>query len=323
MKWGANLMNGSDAGFLSWLLGGLPAGVARDFSVAGAFEFLFGLGRGLIRIILILILATVAIKIGNMLIDRILGRALTRQGRFMDERKLKTLSRLAKNVMRYVIYFVAGVMILDEFGINTASLLAGAGIAGLAVGFGAQNLVRDVINGFFLLFEDQFGVGDYVTLGDISGVVEEMGLRVTKVRDFGGQLHIVPNGQISRVTNHMGAAMRVMFDVDVHYDTDINYALEVLQKAFEKARQEIDTIVDGPTALGVRELGDSSIKILVLARTKPMEQWAVERELKRRIKYALDEAGIQIPYPHRTVVVERKEKKASTPRPSDDRKEEE
>ncbi|HHV62841.1 MAG TPA: mechanosensitive ion channel family protein [Firmicutes bacterium] len=281
--------------------------------VARLQEMAFNASKGALRIVVIIVLAIILVRLSGTMIETVLSRARGAQNGkkpYFDERKLKTLEPLLKSVARYVIYFFAGVAIIGEFGIDTTSLLAGAGLAGLAVGFGAQNLVRDVINGFFILFEDQFGVGDYVAINDVSGIVEDMGLRVTRVRDFGGQLHIIPNSQISKVTNFMGAAMRVLFEVGIAYETDVERALKLLSEDFEKAKVEIEGIVEGPTVLGVSDFADSAIKLMIIAKTKPMEQWRVERELKLRIKQLFDREGIGIPYPHHHVILERDPREA-------------
>lgn len=218
-------------------------------------------------------------------------------------RRQKTLMALAKSVVRYTLYFVAGVMILQQFGLNTASILAAAGIGGLAVGFGAQNLVKDVIGGFFIIFEDQFAVGDEVTLGKYNGIVEETGIRSTRVRGFGGELFIIPNGQIAEVTNYTGGPMRVMFDVAIAYEADVEKVLRVLTDVCREAAQAIPGIVEGPQVLGVQELADSSVTMRIFARAANQERWAVERALKLAIKKRLDEESIEIPYPHRAVII--------------------
>ncbi len=274
-----------------------------EVPVSKLVDLALGAGGTILRILITLVVAFILVKASNALIDRLITQRTSEDRRFMDDRKARTLRSLLKSLMRYVIYVFAGISILSELGVDTTSFLAGAGLAGIAIGFGAQNLVRDVINGFFILFEDQFAVGDYVTLRDVSGIVESIGLRTTSVRGFGGELYIVPNGQISQVTNHMGSAMRVMFSVTVDYSTDIDGAIEVLARDFEKARQEIADIVEGPTVLGVSALGESGVDLLIIAKARPMEQWHVERDLRKRVKEVFDREGIVIPYPHMEVLL--------------------
>ncbi|MDI7246448.1 MAG: mechanosensitive ion channel family protein [Bacillota bacterium] len=293
-------------------MGGVLDTIAATFSgdvpLDRLIDLALGAGGTIVHIFITLVVAFLLVKAGNALIDRLIVQRAIEDRRFMDDRKARTLRSLLKSLMRYAIYVFAGISILSELGVDTTGLLAGAGLAGIAIGFGAQNLVRDVINGFFILFEDQFAVGDYVTVGDAEGIVESIGLRTTSVRAFSGELHIVPNGQISKVTNHMGSAMRVMFSVTVDYRTDIDRAMEVLARDFERAKQEIPDIVDGPTVLGVNALGESGVDLLIIAKAKPMEQWHVERDLKKRIKEVFDREGIVIPYPHMEVLLGKAEK---------------
>ncbi len=260
---------------------------------------------GRILVVLVILLgARLLVRLAENFGERLFRRLPPERALRLDERRAKTLSTLIASITRYVIYFFAGVMILQHLGFNTASLLTAAGIGGLAIGFGAQNLVRDVITGFFILFEDQYGVGDYVTAGGVSGVVEEMGIRITKIRDFGGELHIVPNGQISQVTNHMGPAMQVLIDVAVSPDTDLDQAIGVLEAVLADYARDNHRLVGAPAVLGVQTLSDAGVTLRVMARTKPMEQWGVERELKRLIKQRFDAEGIRLPFPYRLLGVQ-------------------
>lgn len=224
----------------------------------------------------------------------------------LEERRAKTLSTLLKSVVLYIIYFFAGIMILQILGVETAPIVATAGLASLALGFGAQNLVRDVITGFFIIMEDHFAVGDYITTAGVSGIVEEMGLRITKIRDFEGQLHVIPNSRMEQVTNFMGDRMRVMLDVHIAYEADMGKAFAVLEETFANMRADVPSIVEGPDVLGVQELSAYSVVIRVVARSEPMAQWSLEREIRKRIKLAFDNAGIEIPYPRRYVIIDKK-----------------
>lgn len=264
---------------------------------------------GLVRVAASIALVVVGVALAIRLADILVTRALRPkpgqdQRRRMDERRLRTLATLIQSCIRYVFYFVGGLTILQLFNVPITSVLATAGIGGLALGFGAQSLVRDVITGFFLVFEGQFGVGDYIQAAGVEGIVEEMGLRVTRIRDFGGQLHIIPNGQITQVTNFMGSGMRVMFEVGISYEADVDRAIQVLQERLDQlAAHQTEVlgevlIVEGPKVLGVSALSDSSVSLLIWAKAKPMGQWQVERELRKACKQALEQAGISIPYPH-------------------------
>ena len=255
----------------------------------------------LLKIIFIFIAAKLTIRFINIVIDKFFeNRAKLK---FVGEqRRFNTLKDIIKSIFRYIVYFVAFTPILETLGINISSLIAAAGIGGLAIGFGAQNLVKDVITGFFILFEDQFQVGDYVETGGKSGIVEEMAIRVTKIRDFNGDLHIIPNGSIDKVTNRSRGNMRALVEVSIAYEENLDRTLEVLGKLCTEIAEENDKIVEGPTVLGVTKLGESDVTISVMAKTIPMEQWAVERELRKRIKERLEDKGIEIPYPRRVVI---------------------
>lgn len=248
-----------------------------------------------IKIIILLIAIKVVLRILNAFIDRAMAKRIKAES-IKEERKIKTLVAVFKNVLKYILYFIAVVIILDIFGVNTSSILATAGIGGLAISFGAQSLVKDIITGFFILFEDQYSVGDYITIGDYTGIVEEVGVRVTKLRDFSGELHIIPNGQISVVTNMGRGPMRSSVDIKIAYEEDIDRAIKVIEEVLEKIKKTNDSIIEGPSVLGVTSLGDSSIDITIVAKTKPMEQWSLERQIRKAIKEAFDREGIEIPY---------------------------
>jgi small conductance mechanosensitive channel len=222
------------------------------------------------------------------------------------EKRARTLARILRQVVTIVIWTLATVTILGELGVAIGPIVAGAGIAGLAVGFGAQSLVKDVISGFFMLLENQFRLGDVVSLAGATGVVEAINLRTTVIRDGEGKVHIVPNGDISVVTNHTRGWSRALVDVPVAYREDTDKCYAILRQV--GAEIEKDPVFGGRLLgpfeyPGVEKLDESSVLLRVMVRTKPHEQWVVARELRRRIKNAFDENGIEIPYPHRTVYV--------------------
>jgi len=256
----------------------------------------------LARVIIIFLLAKVVLKVGAVVISNLFLRE--EASHRMETRKAKTLGALLKSVLRYVVYFLMVISIVDALGAPTSSIIASAGIVGLAVGFGAQNLVRDVLTGFFILFEDQFGVGDYIETFGVAGTVEEVGLRVTKLRDFSGVLHIVPNGVIDKVSNHNRGPLRALVDVRVSYEADATKVKLLIEEVLVQAAREVPEIVEGPTLLGMAEFTESAIVFRIIARAKPLEQWGVERELRRRIKEVFDREGIKTPYPRRIMVAE-------------------
>lgn len=263
---------------------------------------LLGVGRVLLTVVVVLIGLWLALRLGRVLIARAL-RPPEGKKYPLDPRRAQTLQALLISVLRYTLYFIGALAVLDALGVATTSVVASAGLVSLAVGFGAQNLVRDVITGFFILFEDQYGIGEYVSLAGVEGIVEDIGLRTTRLRDFNGDLHIVPNGQISLVTNKSRGSRRALVEVGVAYDADLARVQQVLEDISREIATTMPEIVEGPTVLGVTDLGESQVTFQILAKTQPMLEWKVEREIRRRVKLGLDKAGIEIPYPHRVVLL--------------------
>ncbi|WP_436375597.1 mechanosensitive ion channel family protein [Cytobacillus sp. BC1816] len=214
----------------------------------------------------------------------------------------KTLQSLAKNIFSYVLIFIFAVTILQIFGIKATAILAGAGVIGLAVGFGAQGLVSDVVTGFFILLERQIDVGDYVTTGSYSGIVEQIGLKTTQIRGFDGTLHYIPNREITSLSNHSRGNMRALVDIGISYDDNIDEAITVLQETCDKIAEVNQAIVEGPNVIGVQTLGSSDVVLRIIAKTENMEQWAVERQLRKALKEALEANGIEIPFPHQVLI---------------------
>ncbi|HZK33344.1 MAG TPA: mechanosensitive ion channel family protein [Tissierellaceae bacterium] len=249
----------------------------------------------LLAIIIIIIVIRVIISLVNKIIDKTL-RDKGQKRYFIDDRRANTIGQVLKKLVKYVLYFIGTLTILEMFNIKTTSILATAGVGGLAIGFGAQSLVKDMITGFFIILEDQFSVGDYIQVLDFNGVVEELGMRVTKLRDFSGELHIIPNGEIKVVTNRTRGAMRALVEVGIAYEEDIDNAIRVIEKVAEEIKRTNEGVIDGPSIYGVTELGASGVIIRIVAKTKPMEQWAVEREIRKKVKEAFDRENIEIPY---------------------------
>ena len=223
----------------------------------------------------------------------------------LRERRGQTISQLLKSVGRVVIFAIALLLTFNVF-IDIGPILAGAGILGLAVSFGAQSLVKDVISGFFILFENQFAIGDVIEVAGKSGLVEKMTLRVVQLRDGEGIMHVVPNGEIKVVSNKTRGWSRAVVDVGVPYDESVDRALEVLRD--EAAQFSTDRTwgaqLDGPVeVLGVESLGDSSVVLRTTLRTQPGSQWNVAREFRRRIKNRFDRENLEIPFPQRRVHV--------------------
>ena len=253
----------------------------------------------LAKVLLVLLLAKLLLRLARTFVQQLF--LPSRRRKTMDSQKAKTLETLLQSGLRYLIYFFAGVTILSTVGVKTESLLASAGIVGLAVGFGAQNLVRDVLTGFFIIFEDQFIVGDYIETAGVSGFVEEIGLRVTKLRDFSGIVHVLPNSEISKVSNHSRGDRTALVDIAVPYEANVTDVQAILETALADIAERLDTIVEGPRVLGVVSLDPPATVWRVWARTQPMQHWSVEREMRKTLKTALERAGIKPPYP-RTIL---------------------
>lgn len=226
---------------------------------------------------------------------------------FQSERstqRAESLGTVLRSISSLVIYSTAAIIAMGEFGISLGPLVAGAGIVGVAVGFGAQTLVKDFLSGIFMLIEDQYGVGDVIDVGEATGVVEEVNLRTTQIRDVDGTVWFVPNGEIRRIGNKSQQWARAVLDVEVAYDTDIDRASAVIKEVADGLwREQLQqaTVLEEPEIWGVQELGASAIAIRVALKTEPGEQWATGREMRRRLKDAFDAEGIEIPFPQRTV----------------------
>ena len=258
------------------------------------------IGEGL-RILFILFLMYFTIKIGNRLINKFVQRQIKSNAIFsMDNQKALTIGEVLKSILKYMTYFIGGAMLLAKYFSGISVALASVG--GFAVGFGAQSLVKDIINGFFVLFEDQYGVGDHITIDKYTGIVESIGIRTTVIRDFTGDIHLIPNGSIVQVTNHSRGNMRFIVDIDISYEEDIDNAIEVIKNVCENFEEENEDITDPIEVLGVNSLNASSVTIRVVGRSKPLAQWKMERELRKVIKLELDRKGIEIPYPKTEVI---------------------
>lgn len=269
----------------------------REFNWEG---LLIEIGLVAAQIIGILVAFLIVKAIGNKVIGRFFDKLL-KKGDVTKGRAL-TLQSLSENVFSYVLIFILVATIFSIFGLSVASLIAGAGIVGLAIGFGAQGLVSDVVTGFFLLLEKQIDVNDYVTVGSIDGIVESVGLRTTQIRSFDGTLNYIPNRDITTVSNHSRGNMRALVDIGISYDADIDKAVTVIQAVCDKIAADNESIVEGPDVIGVQGFGASDVTLRIIAKATSGEQWAVERQLRKAIKETLDANGIEIPFPHQVNV---------------------
>lgn len=255
----------------------------------------------LLKIFLIFIIINIIISLIGKIVDRTLrDKKLTNI--YTSSNRANTLGQILKKLIKYTLYFIWIMMSLEMFDVNTASILATAGIGGLAIGFGAQSLVKDIITGFFILFEDQYSVGDHVKIDGYEGVVEELGLRITKLRAFSGDLHIIPNGTILVVTNATRGAMRALVEISFSYEEDVDRVIEVLEGVCKKIKDSNENVLDGPNILGITNLAEYDVKVSIVAKTKPMEQWGVERQIRKMVKEAFEREDIVKAYPRRIVL---------------------
>jgi small-conductance mechanosensitive channel len=258
-----------------------------------------------LQIVLILVGSGLLIRAVRILADRLVkfvrdDDPLANQ----REQRAVTLAGIFKGVSKIVIVLVAGLTILGILGINTAPLIAGAGVAGLAISFGAQNLIRDFISGFFILLENQYRVGDVIRAAGVSGQVEDMNLRITVLRDLEGVAHFIPNGEIKVVSNLAKEWSRAVVNVGVAYKENLDRVVSVLNTVGQELTKDPifgQGILEPPQVLGVENFGDSQVTLRMVTKTRPLKQWETARELRKRIKAAFDREGIEMPYPHRVV----------------------
>jgi moderate conductance mechanosensitive channel len=276
-----------------------------------------------LKIVLILVLAVVANRVARKSVKRMLrtlqsGAVQERLGSLRAatpdallattehslraEQRIEALASVLRSLTTFVIYAVAAFMILGEVGIELGPLIAGAGILGVALGFGSQSLVKDFLSGVFILIEDQFGVGDIVNLdNETSGTVEAVSLRTTRLRSVDGTVWHVPNGEIRRVGNQSQHWSRALIDVEVAYETDLDHAQAVIAGvAHELAAKDTD-VLDEPEVWGVEALGANGVTIRLVVKTRPSQQYRVSRDLRARLKAAFQHEGIEIPFPQQTV----------------------
>jgi small conductance mechanosensitive channel len=259
-----------------------------------------------IKIVIILVLTFTALKIANIISEKLISLLAKRRKDSESKKRSDTMISVVQNALKVVILVVTTMMILKEIGIAIAPILAAAGIVGLAVGFGAQNLVQDVISGFFILLEDQIRVGDVVQTAGKGGLVEKVNLRITILRDLAGNVHFIRNGTIDIVTNMTKEYSRYVFDIGVAYREDVDEVIEVIKavdKELRNDREYRQDILEPIEILGLDEFADSAIIIKARTKTAPIQQWRVGREFNRRLKKKFDELGIEIPFPHRTIYI--------------------
>ncbi len=261
-----------------------------------------------LRILAIVAAAWLAIALLQRAIRLLRMRIASRLDDREAVQRADTLGRVARYLAAVVISLLAGMLVLGELGISLAPILGAAGVAGLAVGFGAQSLVRDYFTGFFLLLENQIRQGDVVKLGEHSGLVEEITLRYVQLRDYDGHVHFVPNGTISSVVNMSRGHAQAVIDVGIAYGADLDRAMAVMHQVAEAMREDpafAARILDPLEMAGVERLDDSAVVLRARLRVAPLAQWTVRREYLRRVKQAFDQAGVEIPFPQLSLQLRR------------------
>ncbi|MBR9980096.1 MAG: mechanosensitive ion channel family protein [Desulfatitalea sp.] len=262
-----------------------------------------------LRITLILFFAWAGVKLIQHLLNRLEGRLVKkseRQGEPPSEsaKRIETIVRLIKQAAMLFLWLTVGLVILKELGVEIAPIIASAGIAGLAIGFGAQNLVRDIISGFFIILENQIRVGDVAVVNGTGGLVEKINFRTIILRDLGGVVHIFPNGSVTTLSNLTNEWSAFVFDIGVAYKENTDRVIEVMSGVGQSLMDDpafAPLILEPPEIFGVDKFADSAVIIKGRIKTKPIRQWFVGREYLRRIKHAFDENNIEIPFPHRTL----------------------
>jgi moderate conductance mechanosensitive channel len=262
-----------------------------------------------LRLFLIGVVAYVGIRALRFGLNKLENFMLTmREGgdknRLDADKRVKTLTGLLRTICLTLLWVVAVVMSLDQVGLDITPILASAGIVGLAVGFGAQNLVRDVINGFFMILENQVRVGDVAIVNGTGGLVEAISFRTITLRDQSGTVHIFPNGTVTTLSNMTKDWSAYVMDIGVAYKEDTDHVAAVMKEVSKNLQEDPEigpNILEPIEILGVDQFGDSAVVIKARLKTFPIKQWMVGREYRRRLKKAFDEKGIEIPFPHRTL----------------------
>jgi small conductance mechanosensitive channel len=269
-----------------------------------------------LRIIAILVLAWILQIVAARLI-RIFRTYMARRTGGDEVARIETLARVFRNAAVIVIFIVAGTLVLGELGISIAPILATAGVAGIAIGFGAQSLIKDFLGGFFILLDDQIREGDVVQVAGLGGLVEEVTLRYVRLRDFEGHVHFVPNGEIKTVTNRTRGFAQAVIEVGIAYREDPDEALAAIRDVAAGMRADSawqDKLAEDIEIIGVERLADSAVILRARFRVvPPIQQWNVRREFLKRLKKAYDERGIEIPFPHLTVYAGSDKKGGATP----------
>ncbi|MFC1512012.1 mechanosensitive ion channel family protein [Candidatus Latescibacterota bacterium] len=258
-----------------------------------------------LRILLIIVLSIIFLRFVRMITRRLFS-AVKKDRDIEFQKRADTLRSVIRYALSILVLTIAAITILGVLEIDIGPILAAAGVVGLAIGFGAQTLVQDVISGFFIFMEDQIRVGDVVEITGKSGLVEKVSLRMVVLRDLAGNVHYIRNGNIDTITNMTKEYSRYVFDIGVSYREDVDEVIEIIKQVDEGLRNDPDytnDILEPIEILGLDKFADSAIIIKARTKTMPIQQWRVAREFNRRLKKAFDERGIEIPFPHVTLYI--------------------
>jgi small-conductance mechanosensitive channel len=269
-----------------------------------------------IRILFIIIITIIILKLSAFVTKKIFAKILTSKKDSEFSKRTETLYSIIKYIINTIAIIIAVLMLLSELKIDIGPILAAAGVLGLAVGFGAQSLVKDFLSGFFILLENQIRVGDVVQISGRAGYVEQMNLRFVRLRDLEGKVHFVPNGTIDVVTNFTKEFSYYVFDIPVAYRENVDEVLNVMQQVEKSLREDADfkgDILEPMEFFGLDKFDDSALIIKSRIKTQPIKQWRIAREFNKRLKQKFDQQGIEIPFPHLTLYIGKDKNNQSPP----------
>lgn len=253
-------------------------------------DFYFPLAT-IFKIILVIIVTFIIVRLGKKVIKKLFEKQKQFKIR-MNEKRIDTMSTLTISIFKYALYIGAILFILGDM-LELKSIIAAAGVGGVAIGFGAQSLIKDTISGFFIILEDQFAVGDLITIDTLTGTVENMELRITRLKNANGDTYIIPNGEIKKVINHTRDNKLVTVDIPVAYSSNLEMVNKIAQNVCEQVKNEFAVLTEEPTVLGITEFGHQHMNLRIIAKTLPNEQWPVERRIRLLVKQGFDENGLE------------------------------
>lgn len=243
------------------------------------------------KILVVIILAVIIVKLGKKIIKKLFEKQKQFKYR-MNEKRIDTMATLTISIFKYAVYIGAVLYIFTDM-LKLKSVIAAAGVGGIALGFGAQSLIKDTISGFFIILEDQFSVGDLITIDTLTGTVENMELRITRLKNANGDTYIIPNGEIKKVINHTRDNKLVIVDIPVAYSSNLEKVNEIAQNVCQQVKQEFTVLTEEPSVLGITEFGSRNMNLRITAKALPNEQWPVERRIRLLVKQGFDDNGLE------------------------------